>query len=240
MFSRRLLSLAFALLASGCSSSSSGGNGATSSDDDDSGQSASDDSGSVASGDDATTTSPDGGTKKPGADASSPHDAGTSIPVDASTSGDAGIAAVCAGLCGSLQGCAATLDSGAAQPCHCDVTGTQLLRADYVQALTNCVSSTIASNCSVIEADGGTDGVVTNCEQSVTGSIEPTAETSSFCKNLELGVCANAIPGCSAQVFIYSDPTVMAAASCLPDVPDADVDGGCDTFAACLNTAFTP
>jgi hypothetical protein len=26
----------------------------------------------------------------------------------------------------------------------------------------------------------------------------------------------------------------------LPEVPDADIDGGCNAFAACLNAAFTP
>jgi len=244
MFSRRYaVSMAFVLVTAGCSSSSSNNNGTTPATGDDSGGDKPNDAGSGGpTGEDATTATGDSGTRKPvdGGDASSPRDGGPAPPIDASTSGDAGIASVCAGLCGSLEQCAATLDSGAAQPCHCNVSGTQLLRADYVQDLTDCVSSTIAANCSVVVADGGTDSVVANCEKSVTGSINPTPTTAMFCKNLGLSFCSGAISDCVAQVFTYSDPTVMAAANCLPDVPDANIDGGCNTFAACLNTAFTP
>ncbi len=149
--------------------------------------------------------------------------------------------AVCAGLCGSLEQLhAATLDAGPPQPCHCGVTGTQLLREDYVQALTNCISSTIAANCSLVASDGGADSVVDGCETTVQATINPTPTAAMFCKNLGLGFCAGAITGCEAQIFTYSDPTIMAAANCLPDVPDAALDGGCNSFAACLNAAFTP
>jgi hypothetical protein len=243
MFSRRApLSLALVLLTAGCSSSS---NGTTPDQNGDSGDTTPSDAGGSSSssggGTDATVNG-DSSTHAPadGGDASSPHDAGSTLPFDASTSGDAGVAAVCAGLCGSLEQCAATLDAGPPQPCHCGVTGTQLLREDYVQALTNCISSTIAANCSVVAGDGGADSVVDSCETTVQATINPTPTAAMFCKNLGLGFCAGAITGCEAQIFTYSDPTIMAAANCLPDVPDAALDGGCDSFAACLNAAFTP
>jgi hypothetical protein len=246
MFSRRpALFLVFALLSAGCSSSSSAGDGAseTPGDDNDSGMGTPSDGGPT-SGDDATVSKDSGAHKPaeggPGGDASSPNDAGTAANVDASTSGDAGIAAVCAGLCGSLQQCALTLDAGPAQPCHCDVSGTQLLRADYVQALTGCVSTTIASSCASVAQDGGTDAVVQNCEATVASSIEPTPTAAMFCKNLGLSFCANAIPNCITQVFTYSDPTLVVASNCLPKVPNSDIDGGCNDYAACLNAAFTP
>jgi hypothetical protein len=262
MFSRRsALSLAFiaslacpaaVFLVSACSSSS-GSNGGTPSGDD-SGTSSGGDNGS--SGGSGSGSSSGGGTSSGSSGSSSSSSSsgssggsgsgsgsssgGGDAGVNAATSGDAGEAEICSGLCQSFTTCAAKLDAGANQPCTCGVTGTQLLRADYVQALTSCVSTSIASNCSVIEADGGTAGVVTTCEQSVTNDIQPTPTASAFCKNLELGFCANAIPDCLAQVFTYSDPTLTAASACLPEVPDADVDGGCNAFAACLNTAFTP
>jgi hypothetical protein len=244
MFSRRApLSLALLLLTAGCSSSSS--NNGTPGQSDDSGDTTPSDAGGSSSssggGNDATVNG-DSSTHPPAVvgNSSSPHDAGSALPFDASTSGDAGVAAVCAGLCGSLEQCAATLDAGPAQPCHCGVTGTQLLREDYVQALTNCISSTITANCSLVASDGGADSVVDGCETTVQANINPTPTAAMFCKNLGLGFCAGAITGCEAQIFTYSDPTIMAAANCLPDVPDAALDGGCNSFAACLNAAFTP
>jgi hypothetical protein len=238
-----LASLAFLLLAAGCSSSSSN-TPSNDQSDDDSGNTTSDDAGGSSSGGgDATVNHGDSGSHgspSDGGDASSSNDE-DSATVNATTSGDAGVAAVCAGLCGSLEQCSATLDAGAAQPCHCGVTGTQLLRTDYVDALTTCVSTTISAHCTVILGDGGPDAVVESCEAMVASNIQPTQTAATFCKNLGLGVCANAINPCESQIFTYSDPTLMAASNCLSQVPATDPDGGgCNAFAQCLQTAFTP
>jgi hypothetical protein len=238
-----MASLAFFFLTAGCSSSSSTPEQSSDQNGDDSGNTSDDaGGGSSSGGPDATVSHGDSGSStKPTDGGGSSSSDGDSAAVNATTSGDAGVAAVCAGLCGSLEQCSATLDAGAAQPCHCGVTGTQLLRTDYVDALTTCVSTTISAHCSVILADGGADSVVESCEAMVASDIEPTQTAATFCKNLGLGVCANAINPCESQIFTYSDPTLMAASNCLSQVPATDPDGGgCTAFAQCLQTAFTP
>ena len=214
----------------GCSSSSSGSsNPAQTGDDVDSSAPA---DGGTGSGSDATT----GGDGAPGGDdASSPLDAAPTeaATTNAAAAGDAGAAQFCSSLCAGLLACAA--DAGiTGMPCNCTPGGAALERTDFVEAFTSCVKSAVVGDCS----DAG--AAVENCQTSAAAQISPTLAAAAFCKNLEGTLCSNTLPDCLTNAGIYSDTTIAALSNCLPDAPDADLDGGCSNFANCLNIASQP
>jgi hypothetical protein len=213
-------------VATGCSSSSSGSPSETPSGDDDSGSSTPD----GGSAQDATVGA-DGGpskTKDGGGDGSA-HDAGSEAAVtgNASPSGEAGVAEFCAAGCSALQQCYP--DAGACNPCSPGPTA--LYRTDFVDALSACIKSGIVADC----ADPMT--VTTNCFATTTAAVSPTAAVAAFCKDVSFTLCP--ISDCEAQVSIYADPSISKAATCIPEVPDAAVDGGCNTFANCVGSALS-
>lgn len=184
------------------------------------------------SGSDATTESDSAGG---GDDASSPLDATPTeaAATNAVAAGDAGAAQFCASLCAGLLACAA--DAGiTAMPCNCTPGGAALERTDFVEAFTSCVKDAVLGDCS----DAG--AAVENCQTSAAAQINPTLAAAAFCKNVEGTVCTNTLPDCLTNAGIYSDTTIAALSNCLPDVPDADIDGGCTNFAICLNAASSP
>jgi len=216
-----------ALAGVGCSSSSSTPSNPAQSDDVDS--SAPSDAGSR---DDATTENDSGGSGN-GDDAPSPQDGGapeTSI-TNATSAGDAGAAAFCSAVCAGLVACSAGVDAG---PCHCSAGSAALERKDFVDTFTSCVQGAIVADC----ADAG--GAVQDCQVSAAASIAPTSAAANFCKNLEFTFCADVLPDCLTNAGIYSDSTIATFAKCLPELPDADVDGGCMNFGVCLSNASTP
>jgi hypothetical protein len=216
-----------ALAAAGCSSSSSTPPNPAQNDDIDS--SAPSDAGSR---DDATTENDSGGSGN-GDDAPSPQDGGaaeTSV-TNATSAGDAGAAAFCSAVCAGLLACSAGVDAG---PCHCSAGSAALERKDFVDTFTSCVQGAIVADC----ADAG--GAVQDCQVSAAAAIAPTPAAANFCKNLEFTFCADVLPDCLTNAGIYSDSTIATFAKCLPELPDADVDGGCMNFGVCLANASTP
>jgi len=168
-----------------------------------------------------------------GDDAPSPQDGGaaeTSV-TNATSAGDAGAAAFCSAVCAGLLACSAGVDAG---PCHCSAGSAALERKDFVDTFTSCVQGAIVADC----ADAG--GAVQDCQVSAAAAIAPTPAAANFCKNLEFTFCADVLPDCLTNAGIYSDTTIAALSNCLPDAPDADLDGGCSNFANCLNIASQP
>lgn len=150
---------------------------------------------------------------------------------NATSAGDAGAAAFCSAVCSGLLACSAGVDAG---PCHCSAGSAALERTDFVDTFTSCVQAAIAADCS----DAG--GAVQDCQVTAAASINPTPAAATFCKNLEFTLCAAILPDCLTNAGVYSDSTIAAFANCLPELPDADVDGGCTNFGVCLNSASTP
>jgi hypothetical protein len=215
----------------GCSSSSSGSsNPAQTGDDVDSSAPA---DGGAGSGSDATTG---GDGAQGGDDASSPLDDASpseAAATNAVAAGDGGAGQFCSTLCAGLLACAA--DAGiTGMPCNCNPGGAALERTDFVEAFTSCVKSAVVGDCS----DAG--AAVENCQTSAAAQISPTLAAAAFCKNLEGTLCSNTLPDCLTNAGIYSDTTIAALSNCLPDAPDADLDGGCSNFANCLNIASQP
>ncbi len=165
-------------------------------------------------------------------DGSSPRDGSSQDGgmLDASdplaTAGDAGAIEFCAAVCAGLLQC--TPDGG---PCNCSPGSATIERTDFVNAFTSCVQSAIVADCT----DAGS--AVENCQLIAAASITPTVATAAFCKDLEFSYCVNTLPDCLANVGVYSDTTIATFSNCLPDLPDADVDGGCAKFADCLGAA---
>lgn len=218
-----------ALSATGCSSSSSGTPNTAQSDMDGSRP----DDGT--SRDDATdaTMDIDGSGHD---DSPSPADSGApeAPTVNTGAAGDAGASQFCAAVCAGLYACAADAGVEDAGSCHCTPGSAAIERTDFVEAFTSCVRSAIARDCS----DAG--GAVQDCQVAAAASIEPSPAAAVFCKNLEFTFCANILPDCLTNAGIYSDTTISAFTNCLPELPDADVDGGCTNFGLCLNGASTP
>jgi hypothetical protein len=227
---RTVLSLVLFLSATGCSGSSSGSPNQ--------GQGGGDDSGGGSQepgGPDATTTNNppgDGGSSpntKDGGDASSPPGTGDSGSTsNAAPAGDAGVAAFCNAVCSGLLQCAAGMDAG---PCHCNAGSFAAQRTDYISGITACAAAAIEADCD----DAG--AAVQGCELSGAVAITPTPAAATFCKDLELSLCAGTLPNCLTNAGVYSDQSIAAFAACFMDLPDADVAGGCTNFANCLQNA---
>jgi hypothetical protein len=154
--------------------------------------------------------------------------------VNTGAAGDGGASQFCSAVCAGLYACAADAGAPDAGNCRCTPGSVAIERADFVEAFTSCVRSAIERDCS----DAG--GAVQDCQVAAAASIDPSPAAAVFCKNLEFTFCANVLPDCLTNAGIYSDTTISAFANCLPELPDADVDGGCTNFGLCLNRASTP
>lgn len=171
-----------------------------------------------------------------GSDGSSPGDGGATgaSTVNTAASGDAGASGFCSAVCADLYACAADAGLQDAGACHCTPGSAAIERTDFVEAFTSCVRRGILADC----ADAG--GAVQDCQLAAAASINPSPAAAAFCKNLEFTFCPNIVPDCLTNAGIYSDSTISAFTNCLPELPDADVDGGCTGFGACLANASTP
>ena len=153
--------------------------------------------------------------------------------VNTMPAGDAGAAQFCSAVCAGLYACAADAGALDAGSCHCTAGSAAIERTDFVDAFTSCVRRAIPADCS----DAG--GAVQGCQLAAAASIDPSPAAAVFCKNLEFTFCANILPDCLTNAGVYSDTTISAFTNCLPELPDADVDGGCTNFGLCLNNAST-
>jgi hypothetical protein len=217
--------------AAGCSSSSSPPSSNNTGED---GGGQANDSGGTTQGD-ATVANLDGGSKDSG-NGSSPHDGGSSpdaAAINAASAGDAGAASFCAALTTGLLGCCdAGADAGPCMAQSCQPGSAAMQRVDYVQALSTCVETSIPTHCS------NPQQAISQCQLTTTQALTDTPAVTSFCKSFELSFCP--ITDCRAEVGAYSDPTISSLSTCLPDLPDSGVDGGCSKVITCLGNILGP
>jgi hypothetical protein len=172
-----------------------------------------------------------------GDDGPSPSDGGvpeTSVVNSAAAAGDAGASRFCSAICADLYACAADAGVEDAGACHCTPGSAAIERSDFVEVFAACVERGILADCS------DASGAVQDCQVAAAASIDPSLAAAAFCKSLEFTFCANVVPDCLTNAGIYSDTTISAFTNCLPELPDADVDGGCTRFGVCLANASTP
>ena len=165
-------------------------------------------------------------------------DSGASASVPA---GKSGADAFCTKLCAHEQHCAAADASACDASCQMvnesSTTNppTELLRADYVDALASCIAG---SSCDVdlmtSEASCAESIVLGNADAGIK-ALAPTPAVTTFCHDLDTSTCFEAdsgTPNCTSSFAFFSDVTLNAAISCFTDAT-------CSAVVACSSAAFT-
>jgi hypothetical protein len=175
----------------------------------------------------------------------SPRDAGA--PAGDVPAGKAGADAFCQQLCAHEQQCATAEDAAPAGLTDCAANcqtaneaattnpPTELLRADYIDALGSCIArsscddplqTSEASCAEAIELGDADAGVM---------ALAPTQAAATFCHDLDTSSCFLAdsgAPDCLSSFAFFSDVTLNAAISCFTDAT-------CSAIVTCNTAAFT-
>jgi hypothetical protein len=177
--------------------------------------------------------------------AASGHDGGA--PAGDVPAGKAGADAFCAQLCAHEQRCAAVEDAAPSGLSNCTSNcqtaneaattnpPTELLRADYLDALASCIAGsscaealqTSEATCAARVAQGDPDAGAP--------ALVPTQAAETFCHDLGMSPCFVADSGasdCPSSFAFFSDVTLSAAISCFTDAT-------CSAVVACSSAAFT-
>jgi hypothetical protein len=182
----------------------------------------------------------DAQTKDPG-----PREAGA--PSGDGPAGKAGADTFCTQLCSHEQHCATAADATPAGLGDCDTNcrtanessttnpPTELLRADYLDALGSCIAGsscadalqTSEASCAQSIASGRSDAGVL--------PFQTTQAAMTFCHELQTSPCFehdSGAPDCLSAFAFFSDVTLSAAISCFTDAT-------CSAVVACSTAAFT-
>jgi hypothetical protein len=155
--------------------------------------------------------------------------------------GRSGADAFCAKVCAHQQHCGAADASGCDASCQMvnesSTTNppTELLRADYVDALASCIA---ASSCDVDQMtseESCAESIVLGNADAGIKALAPTQAVTAFCHDLDTSPCFEAdsgTPNCTSSFAFFSDVTLNAAISCFTDAT-------CSAVVACNSAAFT-
>ena len=112
----------------------------------------------------------------------------------------------------------------AALPATARRAARRIERTDFVDAFTSCVQSAIVADCS----DAG--GAVQDCQVAAAASINPTHRGGGVLQESRVHVLRAHRARLPHERGHLRDTTIAAFTNCFPELPDADVDGGCTRF----------